>query len=179
MRAVSEAAVIYGYSPDTSKNHKKQRALHADQLPRGNKSEQLATLRAKQKLQEKEAIAQTHLDFSFGDNDHTEEVNDQKQPFSEQHDWESSRYAGVFIYWIPLLFQSRWLQLIIGHFGTGWRIFSVFLLMTSLNIRSIEQTKHLRFLHRNSLCIRLQCIYYFQKNKQYLEFRLLLLRLLF
>ena len=136
--------LIYGYSPDTSKNHKKQRALHADQLPRGNKSEQLAILRAKQKLQEKEAIAQTHLDFSFGDNDRTEEVSDQKQPFSEQHTWEASRYAGVFIYWIPLLFQSRWLQLIIGHFGTGWRIFSVFLLMTSLNIRSIEQTKHLR-----------------------------------
>ena len=136
--------LIYGYNPDISKNHEKQRALHSDQLPRGNKAEQVATIRAKQKELEAATTAQRHLDFSFGDNDRTEAVSDQQQPFAEQHEWESSRYAGVFIYWIVLLFQSRWLQLIIGHFGAGWRIFSVFLLMAGLNIRSIEQTKHLR-----------------------------------
>ncbi|NOR20268.1 MAG: hypothetical protein GQ538_09310 [Xanthomonadales bacterium] len=136
--------LIYGYNPDISKNHEKQRALHSDQLPRGNKAEQVATIRAKQKELEAATTAQKHLDFSFGDNDRTEAVSNQQQPFAEQHEWESSRYAGVFIYWIVLLFQSRWLQLIIGHFGAGWRIFSVFLLMAGLNIRSIEQTKHLR-----------------------------------
>jgi hypothetical protein len=134
--------LIYGYTPETSKDYAKQRALHADQLPQGNKAEQVAILRAKEK--EQETAVQLQLEFSFGDNDRTEEVNDQQQPFSKQHDWESSRYAGIFIYWITLIFQSRWLQLIIGHFGAGWRIFSVFLLMSGLNIGSIEQTKHLR-----------------------------------
>jgi len=31
-----------------------------------------------------------------------------------------------------------------GHFGAGWRIFAVFLLMAGLDIRSIEQSKNVR-----------------------------------
>jgi hypothetical protein len=134
--------LVYGYNPDETKNLAKQRTLHADQLPRGNKAEQVAAIRAEQR--EQESAVQMSLNFSFGDNDRSEEVADEEQPFSEQHDWESSRYAGVFIYWIPLIVQSHWLQLIMGHFGAGWRIFSVFLLMAGLNIRSIEQMKHVR-----------------------------------
>ncbi|MEA3482943.1 MAG: hypothetical protein U9R65_13425, partial [Pseudomonadota bacterium] len=134
--------LIYGYNPDETKNLAKQRTLHADQLPRGNKAEQVAAIRAEQR--EQESTAQMSLNFSFGDNDRSEEVTDEEQPFSEQHDWEFSRYAGVFIYWIPLIVQSHWLQLVIGHFGAGWRIFSVFLLMAGLDIRSIEQIKHVR-----------------------------------
>ena len=140
-----DEGLVYSYNPDESKNLAKQRALHADQLPRGNKAEQVAAIRAEQREQKsQESAAQMSLNFSFGDNDRSEEVADEEQPFSEQHDWEASRYAGIVVYWIPLIVQSHWLQLIMGHFGAGWRIFSVFLLMAGLDIRSIEQMKHVR-----------------------------------
>ena len=135
--------LIYGYNPEESKNLAKQREQHAEQLPKGIKAEQVAAIRAQQREQEsQEAAAQMSLNFSFGDNDRSAEVTEEEQPFSEQHGWEVSRYAGAFVYWIPLIVQSRWLQLIMGHFGKGWRIFSVFLLMAGLDIRSIEQMKH-------------------------------------
>lgn len=134
--------LVYSYDPNVSRDIAKQRKLHADQLPEGNKAEQVADMRAKQR--EQEAASQMNMNFSFGDNDRSKDVADEEQPFSEQHGWEPSRYAGLFIYWITLIFQSRWLQLIMGHFGAGWRIFSVFLLMSGLDIRSIEQTKHVR-----------------------------------
>ena len=144
-RYFGKEGLIYGYNPGVSKNLAKQRKLHADQLPKGNKAEQVAVIRAEQRQQtEQEAPVQMSLNFCFGEHDRFDEMTDEEQPFSEQHDWESSRYAGVFIYWIPLIVQARWLQLIIGHFGAGWRIFSVFLLMAGLDIRSIEQTKHVR-----------------------------------
>ena len=107
--------LIYSYDPDVSKSLAKQRALHAEQLPTGNKAEQVAAIRADQRQQE--ALVQMNLNFSFGDNDRSKEMADEEQPFFEQHDWEFSRYAGVFIYWIPLIFHSHWLQLIMGHFG--------------------------------------------------------------
>ena len=134
--------LVYSYDPDVSKSLAKQRALHAAQLPTGNKAEQVAAIRADQR--ERESLVQKNLNFSFGDNDRSKEMADEEQPFFEQHGWEFSRYAGVFIYWIPLIFHSHWLQLIMGHFGAKWRIFSVFLLMAGLDIRSIEQTKHVR-----------------------------------
>ncbi len=134
--------LVYSYDPDVSKSLAKQRALHAAQLPTGNKAEQVAAIRADQR--EQESLIQMNLNFSFGDNDRSKEMVDEEQPFFDQHDWEFSRYAGVFIYWIPLIFHSHWLQLIMGHFGAKWRIFSVFLLMAGLDIRSIEQTKHVR-----------------------------------
>jgi hypothetical protein len=34
--------------------------------------------------------------------------------------------------------------MVLGHCGAGWRIFAVFLLMAGLDIRSIEQLKHVR-----------------------------------
>jgi hypothetical protein len=134
--------LVYSYDPDVSKNLAKQRALHAEQLPTGNKAEQVAAIRADQR--EQEPLVQRNLNFSFGDNDRSKEMADEEQPFFDQHGWEFSRYAGVFIYWIPLIFQSHWLQLIMRHFGAKWRIFSVFLLMAGWDIRSIEQTKHVR-----------------------------------
>ena len=144
-KCFGKEGLIYGYNPNVSRELAKQRRLHADQLPHGNKGEQVAAIRARQRAQqEQEAPVQMSLNFSFGDNDRSEEVAEEEQPFSEQHNWESSRYAGVFVYWIPLIAQSRWLQLVMGHFGAGWRIFSVFLLMAGLDIRSIEQAKHVR-----------------------------------
>jgi len=40
--------LIHGYNPDVSKNLIKQRNLHADDMCRGNKSEQVAQLRAQE-----------------------------------------------------------------------------------------------------------------------------------
>jgi len=134
--------LVHGYNPDVSQNQSAQRAAHAEQLLRGNKAEQVAALRAEQREQDVASL-QRRLNFSFG-HDRSEDVAEGAQPFAEQHAWESSRYAGLFVYWIPLIFQSGWLQLILGHFGAGWRIFSVFLLMAGLDIRSIEQIKHVR-----------------------------------
>ena len=140
-----DEGLVYSYNPDESRNLAKQRALHAEQLPRGNKAEQVAAIRAEQREQESlEPAAQMSLNFSFGDNDRSEDIAEEEQPFSEQHGWEASRYAGAVVYWIPLIVQSCWLQLIMGHFGRGWRIFSVFLLMAGLDIRSLEQMKHVR-----------------------------------
>ena len=64
--------------------------------------------------------------------------------FSEEHGWHSSRYAGVFCYLICLLSDWKWLKLILGHFGKSYHIFTVFLLMSARNIRSIEHLKHIR-----------------------------------
>lgn len=64
--------------------------------------------------------------------------------FNEEHDWQSTRYAGVFGYLIALISDWKWLQLVLGHFGKHYPIFSVFLLMSARNIRSLEQLKHVR-----------------------------------
>lgn len=135
--------LVHGYNPDVSNDQAQQRAAHAEQLLRGNKAEQMAARRAEQREQDASSL-QRRLNFCFGQHDRSKDVAEKAQPFAEQHAWESSRYAGLFVYWIPLIFQSGWLQLILGHFGAGWRIFSVFLLMAGLDIRSIEQMKHVR-----------------------------------
>ena len=134
--------LIYSYNPNISKSREKQRELHANKLPKGNKVEQAAAIRAEQT--EQKAESQKSINFFFDENEQTVEMVAEEQPFSEQHNWEFSRYAGLCVYWIVLITQSHWLQLIMSRFGAGWRIFSVFLLMVSRDIRSIEQTKHVR-----------------------------------
>ena len=134
--------LTFGYNPKVSLDLAQQRARHADALPTGNKAVQVAEIRVQERQQQAEATAvQRNINFCFGEDD---SVADEAPAFIEQHDWQRSRYAGLFIYWITLIFQSRWLQLIMTHFGAGWRIFAVFLLMAAHNIRSIEQLKHVR-----------------------------------
>jgi hypothetical protein len=65
-------------------------------------------------------------------------------PYAEQHDWEASRYAGIFPVLLVLMSQWQWMQRLSQLFGNGWRIFQVFVLMAVRNIRSIEQLKHER-----------------------------------
>ena len=84
------------------------------------------------------------MNFSFGEEGRAQEVESRDHPFAKEHDWEASRYAGCFVYWPTLIARWRWLELVMGHFGAGWRIFAVFLLMAGLDIRSIEQLKHVR-----------------------------------
>ena len=81
---------------------------------------------------------QASLNFSFGPNDRSRQIPAEEQPFSQTHGWEQTRYAGCFLYWIPLIGHWSWLHLVMGHFGKAWRIFAVFLLMGGRNIRSME-----------------------------------------
>lgn len=65
-------------------------------------------------------------------------------PYAENHDWEDSRYAGIFLVLPVLLSQWQWMHQLFRLFGNGWQIFMVFVLMAARNIRSIEQLKHVR-----------------------------------
>jgi len=138
--------LIHGYNPADSKSLEEQRKLHGSERAQGNKAEQVAAIRAEQRAVEKaqRESVQAGMNFSFGDNDRSRKVAAEQQPFSQNHAWEATRYAGLFLYWIALIARWNWLHLIMGHFGEAWRIFAVFLLMSGRNIRSIEQLKHVR-----------------------------------
>ncbi len=76
--------------------------------------------------------------------DDPKEVAEDKQPFSDEHDWRESRYAGSAVYY-PILFgRNGWLDLIQDIYGDYYRIFLVFLFMSATNTRSIEQLKNCR-----------------------------------
>jgi len=121
---------------------KQQRARHATRCPPGNKAQQVAVLRAEDRACS--VAVQEGLNFSFGEEGRAPDVARQDQLFGKEHAWEASRYAGCFVYWPTLIARWRWLELVMGHFGAGWRIFAVFLLMAGLDIRSIEQLEHVR-----------------------------------
>ncbi|WPL15226.1 hypothetical protein Thiowin_00109 [Thiorhodovibrio winogradskyi] len=67
-----------------------------------------------------------------------------EQPYAQAHDWEDSRYAGIFPILMVLISQWHWLSGVMRLFGNGWKLFMVFALMGVCNIRSIEQLKHVR-----------------------------------
>lgn len=133
--------LIHSYAPSESKSLRKQRELHCEQRTEGNKAKELAEIRKAIK-QEEEGPQQVQMNFTFGNS--AEKLEDGDQPYSQTHDWESSRYAGVLAYLFPLLARWKWLQLVMGHFGSGYKIFMVFLLMAARNIRSVEQLKNVR-----------------------------------
>ncbi|MCP4206328.1 MAG: hypothetical protein GY767_04680, partial [Shimia sp.] len=118
--------LIHGYRMADGKDLEKQRALHAHQRMEGNKAQQVAAIRAAEK---KQNAFQASLNFSFGENAPLQKVAREAQPFNEEHEWEASRYAGVFVYWPTRIARWHWPELVMGHFGAGWRIFAVFLLM--------------------------------------------------
>ena len=144
--------LIHGYNPEVSKNLKTQRKLHAQNRCRGNKAEQVAAIRAQEKKEASNSLPQESLNFSFDENSSAKEVASREQPFAQTHDWEENRYAGQFVYWLPLISDWKWLHLLMGHFGARWRIFSVFLLMAGANIRSIEQLKNVRSKEAGRIC---------------------------
>jgi len=67
-----------------------------------------------------------------------------QQPYNKEHDWEATRYAGVFIYIIILISQWKWMKLIQYFLGNSYKIMMVFIIMAAKNIRSIEQLKNIR-----------------------------------
>jgi hypothetical protein len=136
--------LVQGYSPSVSKSRRKQRELHGSAskgIP-GNKARQLEEIRRKTrgKLEQQ----QQTFDFKFGYDANAEAVEKKDQPYSEEHDWLSTRYAGVFLYYIVLISKWKWLQLVMGYFGSAYKIFMIFVLMSARNIPSIEQLKNIR-----------------------------------
>ena len=136
----------YHASPDTSLAE--QRKENMAKRPSGDLSRKLEEIRRKERLkarkvQEKKP-AQQSLPFIVEGRDEVKCIPPEEQPFVEQHDWLESRYAGVFVYIVHMFSQSKLLSLLGGHFGNGYKIFMVFILMAAKNIRSLEQLKNVR-----------------------------------
>jgi len=134
--------LIQGYTPDESRSLRTQRKRHADKRPRGNKAQQVAEIR-RNKNEEKEQ-KQLCFNFPLPANEIEEKIEKHEQPFCEEHEWERTRYAGVFVYLIALINQCKWINILMRYFGDGYKIFMVFLLLVTRNIRSIEQIKNVR-----------------------------------
>ena len=130
-----------GYNSDQSKSRRKQREIHQEKLACGNKSELVAAIRAKDR-QDHES-RQLKFDFTFTKGGEMS-ITPEEQAFAEEHDWEKTRYAGIFIYLIPLIRKWDWLNLVVRYFGGAYKIFMVFVLMAAANIGSIEQLKNVR-----------------------------------
>ncbi len=141
--------LVKGYDPSVSKSVRVQREKHAQHNKRipGNRARQLEQIR-REKRQAREEQKHEQSVFKFGYEDSAILVEAENQPFSEQHDWEPSRYAGVATYLVVLITEWKWLQLVMGYFGSAFKIFMVFLLMAARNIRSIENLKNVR--HREA-----------------------------
>ncbi len=130
--------LINSYQPANSKNREKQRADNKKKIPRGNKARILEAKRKQEREEREESQQQLSL-FSQAD---TNGIPAEDAPFAKEHDWQASRYAGVFMYLIYLVSEYRWFTLIANHFGGYYKIFQVFLLMVGRNIPSIEQLKN-------------------------------------
>ncbi|MCJ7542684.1 MAG: hypothetical protein MUO88_23795 [Desulfobacterales bacterium] len=141
--------LIKGYNPSDTKSLRIQRDKHAELNKRipGNRARQLEQIRHEQR-EKREDQGHEQCVFKFGYEDYAILVEPENQPFSEQHDWQPSRYAGVATYLVALITEWKWLQLVMGYFGSGFKIFMVFLLMAARNIRSIEKLKNVR--HREA-----------------------------
>ncbi|GAJ13078.1 unnamed protein product, partial [marine sediment metagenome] len=124
-----------GYSLAESKSRRKQREIHAQEGPQGNKAEMVAEIRRQEREQRERE--NRNLSFSFEGVGKAGEIGKGDQIFSEWRDWKETRYAGVFVYLITLIRGWKWLELVMGHFGNAYKIFMVFVLMAARNIRPI------------------------------------------
>jgi hypothetical protein len=127
--------LIHNYSPARSKSLREQRRRHSSRRSTGNKARQVEQIH---KQQREAASSQLELPLT------TVPIAGEDQPFSEEHNWKASRYAGVFMYLIPLITENKWLKLVMGYCGAQYKLFMVFILMVACNIRSIEQLKNIR-----------------------------------
>ena len=135
---------VQGYSLANSKSKQRQRKIHSKNNRRiaGNRAKQLAEIRRKVKDQRENQYRQ--LPFNFGYDTDALALEAEEQPFCQEHEWEATRYAGVFVYLIALITKWKWLQLVMGYFGCSYKIFMIFLLMAAQEISSIEQVKNVR-----------------------------------
>ena len=159
--------LLHGYSPRRSKDEELHRHIHVHKRRPGGKARELEVLRRAKREREagSEQVALTWDDAPDEATLHVLEepaisetlgaalasdaavvpaLEPSERPFAQDHDWQASRYAGVFPILMVLISQWRWLQRLVPLFGTGWRLFMVFALMAVRNIRSLEQLKHAR-----------------------------------
>ncbi len=129
--------LLGGYSPEMGKNLQSHRKRTQHKRMRGNKAVILAEERKAKRVENLKK--QLEFDFEFGE----KTVPRAEQPFTAIHNWSSTRYAGIFPYLMVLIYNNQWLKFIMGHFGSAYKIFFVFLLMVSRNVKSIEQLKNI------------------------------------
>ena len=129
--------LLGGYNPNMGKNLVEYRKVTQHKRIQGNKAVILAEERKTKRVANQKK--QMELDFEFG----KKSVLRKEQPFTTLHDWKPTRYAGIFPYLIVLISKNKWLELIMGYFGSAYKIFFVFLLMAARNTKSIEQLKNI------------------------------------
>lgn len=112
--------LLGGYNPNMGKNLAEHRKLTQHRRIQGNKAVMLAEARKAKKIKNRKK--QLEFDFEFGEN----AVKKDEQPFNALHDWKFTRFAGVFPYLIVLISTNQWLKLIMGYFGSAYKIFLVF-----------------------------------------------------
>jgi hypothetical protein len=127
--------LINNYSPSRSINIRKHRIENINNRHTGNKAKDIRDIRQK----EQETLPK-QSELLFGG--HSKAINPEDQPFTEQHGWKPTRYAGAFTYLITLIHLNDWLGMIMTYFGDKYKIFLVFLLLFAKGIRSIEQLKN-------------------------------------
>jgi len=127
--------LIRNYTPAKGATLRENRKACADEGLKGNKARQLEQMRKK----ERERL-DTQAELPFGDRT----LAPEDQPFSEKHDWEATRYAGIFTYLITLIHLNDWMRMTSSFLGSKYKLLLTFVLMIAKNIRSIEQLKNLR-----------------------------------
>ncbi len=128
--------LLGGYNPNMGKNLQELRKDTQNKRIQGNKAVILAEERKAKRIENLKK--QQMIDFEFSE----KAVLKDEQPFNALHGWKFTRFAGIFPYLIVLISNNKWLKLIMGNFGAGYKIFLVFLLMVAHNIKSIEQLKN-------------------------------------
>lgn len=126
--------LIRNYNPATTSTLRQNREAHADQGLIGNKARQLEQIRK----QQREELDAQQGQLPFGDRT----IAPEDQPFAEVHDWQKTRYAGVFCYLITLIHLNGWAKLAFSYLGDKYKLLFTFVLMVANNIRSIEQLKN-------------------------------------
>lgn len=128
--------LIAGSHPNQGKSLAAYHKQLKSKRKQGSKAVILAEERKDQRITE--LNKQMEFDFEFGE----ESVPKTEQPFNTKHDWIFTRFAGIFPYLMVMINKNSWLKLIIGYFGSAYKIFLVFLLMVARNVKSIEQLKN-------------------------------------
>ena len=128
--------LLGGYNPNMGKNLAECRQQTQSKRIQGGKAVILAEERKARRIEDLQK--QMTIDFEFDE----KKVSGDELLFSTKHDWEFTRFAGVFPYLIILISNNQWLKLIMSYFESAYKIFMIFLLMAARNIKSIEQLKN-------------------------------------
>ncbi len=161
--------LLHGYRASDSRSRELQRRLHVDKRRAGSKARELEAQRRARRASEPKAEqgelawdgeaalctleevplaaaleARPAVGDALAEAEAAPPCEPLELPYGPCHDWEASRYAGIFPILLVLVGQWQWLHRVMPLFGNGWRLFMVFVLMAVRNIRSIEQLKHAR-----------------------------------